>query len=400
MTYEYMKMIGKGSYSDVYEVLSTNGDIYAAKVLDDDINLIETTIMKLGIKGIIELVEIFYDKERCKWVIIMPKLKYTLIERLKLPVPIETKRKMIRQLADIISELHLHGYSHSDIKPDNILVDEEDNLYLIDFSLTTRFSEMNPRRANSVNFRQIDLIYDKSKSMRGLITADSWAFGLVSLLIYTNHGKWSLLGIEDGEMDSYHKLLSDMRSTDDQYGYIVEMISRFQDLYSEDLEILKTIVSRNLALDPTKREWNMLSLSNIDLTNREISNFWEKPTFDTPFEKIKDVTYKSFEVSSSLNYSLKNITIGINIFIHILPKLEKEEDLDLINHCLGCIYLSVASSNDHLDEGSYLLAGKISVDEHTKILIKIVDLTSGRIDFPELIREGMDLDIALGAMIY
>jgi len=47
----------------------------------------------------------------------------------------------VAELADTLAEIHAHGYIHRDIKPDNILFDENDRPYFSDFGLAASASE-------------------------------------------------------------------------------------------------------------------------------------------------------------------------------------------------------------------------------------------------------------------
>ena len=51
--------------------------------------------------------------------------------------------KYIYNIARAVGYLHKHNIVHLDIKPSNILVDDDDNIYLIDFSLSCIDTEFN-----------------------------------------------------------------------------------------------------------------------------------------------------------------------------------------------------------------------------------------------------------------
>ena len=56
-------------------------------------------------------------------------------------MPLERVLKFARQLADALAAAHAEGVVHRDLKPQNLLIDKDDNLYVSDFGLAKSFEE-------------------------------------------------------------------------------------------------------------------------------------------------------------------------------------------------------------------------------------------------------------------
>src|SRR3989338_2217153 len=65
-------------------------------------------------------------------------------------MPLTRIRHIFSQLLSVLHHVHSHGYVHHDIKLDNILIDEDDHIYLIDFGFSKPYVSGKPSlRCNS-----------------------------------------------------------------------------------------------------------------------------------------------------------------------------------------------------------------------------------------------------------
>ena len=79
---------------------------------------------------------------------IMPKYPITLhdyINKNKGVLKVREILRIISQIIDSLRILHQVGYTHNDIKPNNIMMDSHLNMTLIDLGFTTKYMESTNR---------------------------------------------------------------------------------------------------------------------------------------------------------------------------------------------------------------------------------------------------------------
>jgi casein kinase 1 len=85
--------------------------------------------------------------------LITPLFKETLTERIKKRNVSSLEILVYRKkLKEIIDNIHKRGFIHRDIKPDNIMFDENDKIYLIDFGCATRYIGSKITQTSSGNY--------------------------------------------------------------------------------------------------------------------------------------------------------------------------------------------------------------------------------------------------------
>lgn len=87
----------------------------------------------------------------------------------------EQKKKIIYEIADIISTLHSKNITHNDLKCENILVDENNRIYLSDFGIVREvLIQMNTNGSGTDGFKPKECY----EGIRGKFT-DSYGFGMI-----------------------------------------------------------------------------------------------------------------------------------------------------------------------------------------------------------------------------
>lgn len=147
MTEDYL---GSGSYSHVFVCTRTRtGERFAAKIVSKDhsisrdriFNEIDLHHLCRHQKNILNLIQFFEESSR--YIFVYPVMNggslLKHIERKKLFTETEAKA-VVKDLTAALSFLHKHGVAHRDLKPDNVLCDNDETIIpvkICDFDLSS-----------------------------------------------------------------------------------------------------------------------------------------------------------------------------------------------------------------------------------------------------------------------
>lgn len=119
------------------------------------------------------------------------------------PLPETRIRHLLRQLLTALAFTHSRGFLHRDVKPDNVVVAEDDHLYLVDFGLAA-FSGRAPHapvpligEVCTIGYRDPWLMQLNASYTRAI---DLWSVGCLAIEMFTRRALFSEMDISEREM--------------------------------------------------------------------------------------------------------------------------------------------------------------------------------------------------------
>ena len=206
--YKSKEIIGKGGFGNVFKVSEIGkNNLYALKFIrkkdvDDEKYQNEIEIMKVlnkkNNKYIIRLIENF-EIENQAHCIVMELCDGSLKDILKKykpnGLPLDIIKKIFKQLNEALKTMIDEGYTHRDLKPDNILIKYTDtnkndfDIKLTDFGLSTNeissFAQTHSN-AGTEKYMAPEINKNKDESNKYNNKCDLWSLGIILYELYTN----------------------------------------------------------------------------------------------------------------------------------------------------------------------------------------------------------------------
>lgn len=127
---------------------------------------------------------------------------YVLLDNYPQGLTVEVTKKLMRNILTAVEFMHSKQIYHLDIKPENILVDVDNDyhIYLCDFGLCSHSTEPIRGVSGSLGFFAPEMI---TKTTYEGAKADVWSIGVVSLECLLGHDKFHHLWLKSYEIEFY-----------------------------------------------------------------------------------------------------------------------------------------------------------------------------------------------------
>jgi serine/threonine protein kinase len=244
--YHIISLLGKGAYGSVVKAHDENKKYFAIKIhynfdssytkaATNEINFLKK--MKNS-KHSIKIIESF---ELDKFIIIIYDLLFSTLSNLyqNYPLDIYQIKNLSKKLLEAVKEMFSYNIMHCDLKPDNIMIDNKDNLYLIDFGLASEIKNKIPTSyMQTVYYRAPEVISKHNISKE----IDLWSVGCIIAELFILEPLY--------EEQNSDKLLNIIKY------YSPRMRIEYfygSDEFSCDEENLINLIEKLLIIDPKKR---------------------------------------------------------------------------------------------------------------------------------------------------
>ena len=271
--YEYERFLGKGSFSNVFLCKSTKYNQRFAikraikkKIIDYEYN----TMISLNHPNIIKLYDAFED-ENAHYLVMEYCPNGTIRQKGKLSY--EEFVHYAKQVLEAISYCHSQNVAHRDIKPDNIFLDQYDQIKLADFGFAKQFEfdSKSEEKCGSLRFMAPEMLICQSICP---FKADIWALGITFFFMATGSFPFQsktkdelkqLIFLGQLDFDEYHM--------NHKIRYLIsKMAAKNINLRAEPESLLKLPLFRKKEKKKYRRSLNIKSLIYSKDMNHHMGN--------------------------------------------------------------------------------------------------------------------------------
>ena len=374
--YQIIKEIGEGAFGSVYLVQKeSTSKLYALKILNKEFlyknEIVEEPIIERNIltlcnhPSIVKLISTFQSKHKLYFLLeyIQNNDLSNLIKRINI-FPPNLSKQIISELVNVIEYLHCTmKMSHNDLKPGNIMLDENNHIKLIDFATAKihhkifdkpqgKFIDsdkyISEEIFGTIEYISPEMLEHKITDYR---TNDIWALGVIIYIIFNGEspflGKNDFFTIEnikncqfkfvnENIPEEAKDLINHILVKDPTKRYNISQIKNhkyFDGINWDELLNKKIIIDKNLLEQKNEDQWNNY-FSQVDNFNEEIKDNKEylvnvfQPNFSE--EIIDNFYYMKYLNYSNEKNNLQNKEINNIMYEGVLTQIGVNKEIKFI----------------------------------------------------------------------
>lgn len=198
-----LRKIGKGSQSQVW-IAEYKGETVAKKqLLQFDIKCIihEVAILsKLEHKSIPKFLGVILDEEKGDLSYVTSYINGRPLDEIDVTLlSFDLKVSILKQVSTILTFVHANSCVHRDVKAENIMLDEDFNVFLIDFGISKVLSDVESiltRAKGTINYLPPEVFDTSHSNENGQIVSyvtpgvDVWGFACLASYIFSGIVPW------------------------------------------------------------------------------------------------------------------------------------------------------------------------------------------------------------------
>jgi len=362
---EFVKYLARGSYGEVFQIMF-NDKLYAMKILNlGNFRFNELQILNLNSKFFIGLEYYEFLHESQKALIVMNLADSNLENYINNNNTIDAWERigLLYQFLKSIKTSSDYGYINCDIKPENILVCNKNELFLTDFGLCTpKYIENSVNQSlfmtapenvcgneyggnsdvifyiNTKPYNERKNIMDYFRQKKSSKQSEIWAIGMTMLFIFNGNYFMNQNSIYENMVNLVELYIKSGESID----YIEK--SQYFDRYKTNVKVINDIyliIKKCLNINATKRpllpeiidEMDEALKGNLGFIAQNFSNgFFDK------YNQSITPTFQEINFDKNIFENYKNLFSKCCIYLtDFMPEIEKDFDFMRIDRFMNVV---------------------------------------------------------------
>ncbi|KAG0654833.1 hypothetical protein C6P45_003233 [Maudiozyma exigua] len=252
-------------------------------------------------------------------------------------------KKVFLQLCSALQYCHERGISHCDIKPENLLLDDDNNLYVCDFGLSSTDKNLKPGISVGSPYYMAPerlSIIDKTFIEYPTTKSDIWSLGIILINLACMRNPWLKAHHRDDK--TFHHFIESPR-------ILLKLLPISESFYQLLMEVLQ--------ISPLERK----DIHNLMYDVSNLSSF----TCEGPLNKVDPIIYEEISVSNDSNTdTINGAFLGANDPIEAILSSDNNES-----------YQTIFDMNYEKTENYYGTTQSACTSEGSESFLKKCDVT-------------------------